>query len=150
MVQHDGEAAREKSKKQTTMFVLGGLGLGLVACLCCGAGGGVGGWWMYRDSTSAKIVGTWKAQFEAGVRGDVAYTFREDGSFREERFAGGAKFAAQEGKWRVANNRIEIDWNNGRWERATVTWKDKNTFIYEVNNHSELDQIGTKTTFTRQ
>ena len=62
----------------------------------------------------------------------------------------GRRLHAMEGKWFIRNGNIEINWNNGAFEKATAKWIDDNTMDYRIIAHSEQRQVGLVTTFLRQ
>ena len=45
---------------------------------------------------------------------------------------------------------VEIDWERGSFENASVAWIDEKTMTYQIVDHSQRIQIGMSTTFRRQ
>jgi hypothetical protein len=137
----------------TTLFVVlvaGGIGLMLIV-LCIGVGivlFVVGA----RDATAAKLPGSWKGRWALGGQVfDSTYTFKKDGSFREESFdLQGRRINVSGGRWHFRNGAIEIDWDQGGFEIATAHWIDDNTMNYHIVDHSDVAQIGITTAFKRQ
>ena len=138
--------------RKTLLLVLlaGAIGLGLIVCL---AGVVIVAIFVSRDnSTAEKLPGSWKARWDiGGAQFDSIYTFKKDGTFREVAFdLQGRQMNISDGRWRFRNGEIEIDWNNGGFERAIATWVDDTTLTYRIVNHSQAIQIGLVTTFKRQ
>jgi hypothetical protein len=101
----------------------------------------------------AKLNGTWKGRLVLrGNERDDVYTFRKDGTLREEVFdLRGNIVQASEARWRFRDGKVEIDWpGGGGLEVATVRWIDDNTMEYQIVNHTDVVQIGMKMTFRRQ
>ena len=136
----------------TTVFVLlaaGGIGLMLIV-LCLGVA--IVSFVGARDATAAKLPGSWKGRWVLhGQVFDSTYTFKKDGSFREESFdLQGRRINVAGGRWHVRNGEIEIDWDQGGFEIATAHWIDDNTMNYHIVDHNDLAQIGITTAFKRQ
>jgi hypothetical protein len=150
----DDEDRPIRKKGNTAVVVLAAsavVGLLLVCLLACGIGAAVT---LLSDPTPARLPGSWSGRFVMGnVPLDVTYTFNTDGTFREQGFMVVGRRAINnvtDGRWRYRNGQIEIDWNRGTFERATVTWVDENTMNYRIVDHSQAAQIGLTTTFRRQ
>jgi hypothetical protein len=144
---------KKGSASKTTVFVLlaaGGIGLMLIA-VCLGVGN-VSFFVGARDATAAKLPGSWKGRWVLhGQVFDSIYTFKKDGSFREESFdLQGRRINVAGGRWHFRNGAIEIDWDQGGFEIATAHWIDDNTMNYHIVNHNDLAQIGITTAFKRQ
>jgi hypothetical protein len=105
-----------------------------------------------QDPEAAKLNGTWKGRFVLnGQQRDHLYTFRKDGTMREEEFDQFGKiFRASEARWRFRNGQVEIDWGAGGKEIATARWFDNNSFEYHIIQHTDGAQVGMKETFRRQ
>jgi len=136
----------------TTLFVVlvaGGIGLMLIV-LCLGVA--IVSFVGARDATAAKLPGSWKGRWVLhGQVFDSTYTFKKDGSFREESFdLHGRRINVAGGRWHVRNGEIEIDWDQGGFEIATAHWIDDNTMNYHIVDHNDLAQIGITTAFKRQ
>ncbi len=131
------------------LMAVGGIGLVLIGCL---AVAGVGYFLAFNNSTQAKLAGAWKGRWTVhGQQMDSLYTFRRDGSFREESFnMQGIRLNIADGRWHLRNGEIEIDWDNGGFENATARWIDNNTIEYRIVEHNDMGQIGLTTTFRRQ
>jgi hypothetical protein len=101
---------------------------------------------------AAKLNGAWKGRLVLrGNERDDVYTFREDGTLREDVFdLRGNHVQASEARWRFRDGKVEIDWPGGGVEVATVRWIDDNTMEYQIVNHTDAIQIGLKMTFRRQ
>jgi hypothetical protein len=132
------------------ILAVGGGGLVLLLCLV-GLGIGIAVS-MARDETAAKLAGSWKARWALPGRViDSVYTFRKDGTFREESFTvDGRPLNISDGRWSVRNGEVNIDWDNAGFEVATVTWVDEKTMTYRVVDHSDMVQIGMAVTFRKQ
>lgn len=105
-----------------------------------------------RESTEQKLPGAWKGQFNfAGERIDSVYTFQENGNFREESFnLLTNQNNVSTGRWHANGQDIQIDWDNGGFEDAHITWIDDNTIEYHIVAHNDARQIGSKTKFQRK
>lgn len=142
---------RKKGANPLVMLAVGaGGGLLLICLLGCGIGAVIA--LLPRDDTAEKLPGSWKGRFVlARIQLDVAYIFNKDGSFRQESFDRfGRRVNVADGRWRYRDGRVEIDWNNGTFERATVAFLDDNTMTYVIVDHSQGIQVGLTTTFRRQ
>ena len=139
-------------KSNTLLYALLGGGIALLL-VCCVAGMVIVGIMSSDDGpTAAKLVGSWKGRFVlAGQPLDSTYTFKNDGTFREETFdVQGGVLNISDGHWRVRRGQIEIDWIGGTFERAVATWVDDNTMDYQIVDHTQFIQIGTITNFRRK
>lgn len=141
-------AIRKKGNNAVIILaVTGACGILLVCLLACVVGAIVA---FMADNTAEKIVGSWRGRFSLGpVHLDVVYIFNKDGSFRQESFDRFGRRVFSDGRWRYRDGKIEIDWNNGSFERATATWIDDNTMAYRIVDHSQAVQVGLATTFRR-
>ena len=83
----DPLSIRKKGPSRGMLIGVAVVGVAVVLLTCtCGVGIGVGVW-MQRDSTAAKLPGSWRGRFVlAGQPLDVTYTFNKDGSFRQDMF----------------------------------------------------------------
>jgi hypothetical protein len=150
----DELSIRKKDRPTNTilfvMLAAGGIGLMLIV-LCLGVAI-VSFVVPARDATAAKLPGSWKGRWE--LRGQVfdsIYTFKKDGSFREESFdLQGRRINVADGRWHFRNGEIEIDWDQGGFEIATAHWIDDNTMNYHIVDHNDVAQIGITTAFKRQ
>jgi hypothetical protein len=135
----------------TAGAVLAGAGIFLVLVLCV-IGVIVGIRLTAGDSIAGKVEGTWKGRWTVHNQPlESVYTFRRDGTFREESFdLQGNRVNVAEARWRVRNGQIEIDWQNGGFEIAVVRILDANTLDYRIVDHNDVTQIGLSTTFKRQ
>src|SRR5262245_44032935 len=124
----------------------------VVALVACVGGGIIFGIIVAgSESTATKLPGSWRGQFNIpGRQINTVYTFKRDGTLREESVDGFGQRHVADGKWRVRNGQIHIDWNRGGIEVATVHWLNKNTMDYRIIEHTDFVQIGIGTTFQRQ
>jgi hypothetical protein len=144
---------KKGSSSNTILFVLvAGSGIALVLIAVCLGGGIVSFIVGARDATAAKLPGSWNGRWVLhGQVFDSTYTFKKDGSFREESFdLQGRRINVADGRWHFRNGEIEIDWDQGGFEIATAHWIDDNTMNYHIVDHNDLAQIGITTAFKRQ
>jgi len=144
---------RKKGGGNNTVLVIlavGGISLVLLACILAGTIAAILA--VSADATAAKIPGSWKARFDLpGLAIVSTYTFKKNGDFREEAFTPEGQFLhIADGRWQIRDGEIQIDWDNGSFERAVPTWIDDNTMEYRIVDHSDVVQIGLVTTFRRQ
>jgi hypothetical protein len=131
------------------VVILFAVGLGLLTCVVGGVVLGVIA--ANNESTAAKLPGSWTGQFNIlGQQVNTVYTFKKDGTFREESVDGLGNRQVADGRWRVKNGEVHIDWNQGGFEVATVHFLNQNTMDYRIINHNQLAQIGIGTTFKRR
>lgn len=105
---------------------------------------------MFNNAPANRLPGSYHGRFIIGGQpSDVIYNFEEDGRLRLERLNGGV---ASFGRWRwyEALYEVEIDWDDGSFERARVFWIDHWTMEYRIVMHRDNRQIGLTTTFKRQ
>jgi hypothetical protein len=142
----------KKSSANRTLLVLALAGAGLLLIVCVVSGLVMAVIANSKEATAAKLPGSWKGRFVlAGQPMDTIYTFGKDGSLREESFnLQGQRINIGHGSWRMRNGEIEIDWERGGFENATVAWIDEKTMNYRIVDHSQRIQIGMSTTFRRQ
>jgi hypothetical protein len=140
------------SSARGVLIVLGVLGVCLVLVLCL-----VGAVVFVRlsssDAIAAKAEGTWKCRWTVhNMELESLYTFRRDGTFREESFdMQGNRINIADARWRVRNDgQIEINWQGGGLEIATVRFRDDNTMEYRITEHNDVTQINLTTVFRRQ
>jgi hypothetical protein len=150
----DDRPPRKKKNGDNTLMIVLAVGGVVFVLLLCVVGGGIFTVVMLAGDTTkdARVPGSWKGRFEMR-RGpvDVVYTFNKDGSFRDEEFdVRGRRQTTSTGRWRMRDGKILIDWDNGAFETASVTWTDDNTMAYRIVKHLEAAQIGLTTTFRRQ
>ena len=148
----DLSSIQKKPRNHTLILVLaGGIVLVLLTCLA-----GVGGFAIMSRANSGsqpdEFVGSWKARWTIGADTfDSTYTFNKNGSFREASFdLQGRLRNVSEGRWRVRNGQVEINWNNGSFEHATATHVDPRTINYRIVNHTDQAQLGLVVTLRRQ
>ena len=150
---------RKKAGDFTLLWVL--LGGGALLLLTCVMWGGVigvitqggGSQPPLSDGTQpAKFVGAWKGRWKVGGKTfDSVYFFNKDGSFREQVFdLRGRPLRTNDGQWQFRNRQIEIDWDNGEFEHATVTHANDGTMHYRIVNHTDRQQVGLTSTLRRQ
>lgn len=140
---------RDYARPLIVLLVVLAVGLGLIVCIVSAVS--LGFFAFNNDSTASKLPGSWKGQFIfAGRHLDSTYTFRRDGTLQEVNLDGFGRRNVANGKWRVQNGQVHIDWNNGGIEVATVHWIDERTMDYHIIEHTELAQIGIGTTFKKQ
>lgn len=134
------------------ILLVGALIVILVALVVCIVGGVILGTFAANSElTAAKLPGAWRGQFNIpGRQINTVYTFKRDGTLREESVDGFGQRNVADGKWRVRNGQIHIDWNRGGIEVATVHWLNNNTMDYRIIEHTDLVQIGIGTTFRRK
>ena len=144
---------KKESQGSSTMFVVfvaGGIGLVFFTIVFGIAMIGVVGFFV--NSPAAKLTGSWKTRFVIdGIATDHIYTFRKDGTFREEAFnLQGVRTHVNDGVWHVHGDEVVIDWNDGVFEEATLRWIDDNTIDYRIIDHKDVVQIGMNVTLRRQ
>ena len=150
----DGLDIRKKNAGRTNAVLVwmavAAVGIVLLTCVA----GGVIFYFMSADSntTAAKLPGTWRGQFAVGGQLiDARYIFENGGGFRQETLnERGQVVGISQGRWRVFLGEIEIDWDNGSFERATAIWTNDQTMEYEIVDHNDDIQIGIITTLRRQ
>ena len=102
------------------------------------------------DATATKLVGSWRGQFIAGGQQiDAVYVFERNGNFRQETVDQNGQLDLATGHWRVFLGKVEIDWDNGGFEHATVVWRNDQTMEWLIFDHNDLPQIGTVTIMNR-
>lgn len=149
----DVSVKRKQARSNTTLFVMlgaGALGFIFFAVVVGIASLAVLG--VFGKPVEEKIVGSWKGRLErGGVASDHIYTFRKDGTFREEAFnLQGVRINVADGFWAFHDGEVEIDWHDGGFEDAVVRFIDDNTIEYRIVDHNDVGQIGTVMTFKRQ
>jgi hypothetical protein len=101
------------------------------------------------DELAAKLPGSWRGRFDFGGQGiDAIYVFEKNGEFRQETINPPGRPVG--GRWRVVLGKVIIDWDNGGFEQAVVTWPNDQTMDWHIVNHSDAIQIGSITTMRRQ
>src|SRR5258708_5292428 len=81
----------------------------------------------------------WKGQFVFGGRAiDAIYVFERGGEFRQETLNRQGQVIT--GRWRVFLGKVEIDWDNGGFEHATVTWTNDQTMEWQIVDHNQKIQ----------
>jgi hypothetical protein len=105
-----------------------------------------------QDPEALKLVGAWKGRLVLrGMDREHLYTFRKDGTLREDVFdLRGAPAGVSEARWRFRDGKIEIDWPGAGVEIATARWIDANTMEYRILDHTDVAQNGLVMTFRRQ
>jgi hypothetical protein len=117
------------------------LGVGIVAVIS-----------LTQGTQPDEFVGSWKARWTfGGMDFNSIYTFNKDGTLREEQFdLQGNPRDISDARWCFRNGQIEIDWENGSWDHATVRHIDAKTMDYRIVDHTDQIQIGVGVTFRRQ
>ena len=105
-----------------------------------------------QDPEALKLIGAWKGRMVLrGMDREHLYTFRKDGTLREDVFdLRGGPVGASEARWAFRNGKIEIDWGGGGIEIAIARWLDANSFEYTILDHTDIAQNGLVMTFRRQ
>ena len=107
---------------------------------------------LFGDPHPAKLIGPWKGRFVLNSGPiNVVYTFNKDGSYRQESYnMAGVKTYQHVGRWGHRGSEIKLSWGDDSFERATIEWRDENTFHYRIVDQDDVQQIGLTTTFKRQ
>lgn len=149
----DDDVSIEKKDGASGLAVLGVAAVVLVLLACVMGGVVVGVFAWHANSTPVKLRGSWKGHVRfAGLDMDILYTFNEDGSFRQDTFdlQGRVMGPPAHGRWQWRDGEVDISWNGGTFERATVTWIDDDHMTYRIVGHTQQAQIGLTTRFKRQ
>jgi hypothetical protein len=140
-----------RESKLVPGLIIGAAAGVLLTCLC-GVGVAIVAFVWDRGTQPDELVGTWKGRFVLqGQPCDVEYTLDKSGRFHDQEFDTNGRFLRRfNGRWRFRNGHVEIDFADGGSEKAVAMLLDANTIDYRIVQHTDVEQVGTGTTFRRQ